>query len=375
MYNSSVRLKSKAVFFLLTNTLVVFGLAAFDHAMAIQHTFPELSRLPGAPVLVRAMDVLLQPESAYDKDRIIGLSHAIQTLQQKSRSFYLASSTFEGELRVDLVFLYSFCRVADDLIDGSTSWDRKQIWIDQLTQFIKRAYSDEDGSYTEYVRSTFPREVQSALLHLPVRRLSKQPLLDLLKGFEIDFKFADSSHNGFNQWPIDTERDLLQYGRYVAGTVAELFLDLVFHHTSQSFSSQSHAKLKDAGVAMGQALQIVNIARDVETDAALGRVYIPSVWVKEYSMTPSDVLSNPAKDVIDEMRKRLLGKAFKLYSKASPAIEGLPKESRAPMRVAVESYMEIGRVLRERKEFRSRPGKATVSRFRRIWVAWKALRK
>ena len=268
---------------------------------------------------------------------------------------------------------YAFCRVADDLIDGSTSWDQKQIWIDQLTEFTRRAYSDKSESSTEYVRTTFPQEVQSALLQLPVDRLSKQPLLDLLKGFEMDFQFADSSRNGFDQWPIGTERDLLQYGRYVAGTVAELFLDLVFHHSPESFTSQSQAKLKDAGVAMGQALQIVNIARDVETDAALGRVYIPSDWLKEYNMTPNDVLANHSKDALDEMRTRLLDKAFGLYSKARPSIEGLPKDSRAPMRVAVESYMEIGRVLREQKGFRSQPSKATVNKIRRMWVAWKAL--
>jgi 15-cis-phytoene synthase/lycopene beta-cyclase len=42
------------------------------------------------------------------------------------------------------------------------------------------------------------------------------------------------------------------------------------------------------------------------------------------------------------------------------------------MRVAVESYMEIGRVLRE-DGYTVKEGKATVPKMRRMRVAWNAL--
>ena len=96
----------EAAFFLATNILIVFGLVAFDHALAILLTFPDLfpevPHIPSPALLLRA---LLTAPSKYDWNRIEGLKEGIGRLQKKSRSFYLASSTFSGRLRIDLVLL------------------------------------------------------------------------------------------------------------------------------------------------------------------------------------------------------------------------------------------------------------------------------
>ena len=123
---------------------------------------------------------------------------------------------------------------------------------------------------------------------------------------------------------------------------------------------------------MGIALQLVNIARDIKVDASIGRVYIPLTWLEEASSSPSDILRDPDRPEAMILRHRLLDLAMKHYSEARPMIEALPKESRGPMRVAVESYMEIGRVLKE-GEYHIKAGRATVPILRRLRVAWKAL--
>lgn len=125
---------------------------------------------------------------------------------------------------------------------------------------------------------------------------------------------------------------------------------------------------------MGIALQYVNIARDVATDAAIGRVYLPTSWLGEEGLGPEDVIKQPKGASIERLQTRLLGKAFLIYEEARGAMAHLPQEARAPMRVAVESYMEIGRVLGE-KGYKTKAGKATVPKLRRIRVAWKALKE
>lgn len=96
----------EAIFFLATNTLIVFGLVAFDHAVAILFTFPKLfPTVPELPSPVTLVQALLTPTSRYDEDRIAGIQQAVQRLQKKSRSFYLASSIFSGRLRIDLILL------------------------------------------------------------------------------------------------------------------------------------------------------------------------------------------------------------------------------------------------------------------------------
>jgi 15-cis-phytoene synthase/lycopene beta-cyclase len=96
----------EAIFFLATNTLIVFGLVAFDHALTILLIFPSLfPDVPELPSPVMLVQALLTDELTYDDERIKGIQQAVGRLRKKSRSFYLASSTFSGRLRIDLILL------------------------------------------------------------------------------------------------------------------------------------------------------------------------------------------------------------------------------------------------------------------------------
>ena len=385
----------EAVFFLLTNTLIVFGLVAFDNALAILQLFPvlfpALPQLPSPALLVRA---LLAPTSSYDHTRIIGLQQALVRLRRKSRSFYLASSAFQGRLRIDLVLLYSFCRVADDLIDNAKDKTEAWHWIAQLKRYLDLSYAtptEKPVDRRAFIEKTFPADSQSTLLLLPTAYLPSSPLYDLLRGFETDTHFPDTL-------PIVTEADLKTYGERVAGTVAELCLHLVYHHASTPEAIPNDGSIEAerltkstkvacivAGFRMGIALQYVNIARDIAVDANIGRVYLPKDWLQEESLPSTDIVpfiqSAPAVPDLDakinRLRARLLDRAFEIYGEARGAIEELPNDVRAAMRVAVESYMEIGRVIKEEGEVGNGPkdkkGRATVPKGRRLRVAYKAL--
>ncbi|KAI9703344.1 MAG: hypothetical protein M1836_007911 [Candelina mexicana] len=366
----------EAMFFLFTNTLIVFGLIAFDNALAILYTFPNqldtVSELPSPILLVKA---LLIPISRYDEERIIGLMEALSRLRKKSRSFYLASGVFQGRLRLDLVLLYSFCRVADDLVDDAESLEIARQWISKLFQYLDLAYeSDMEHSkgqqLRDFVLKGFPASAHHALLLLPTHRLSKYPLYDLIKGFEMDLQFESETQT----WPIKSEHDLQLYASRVAGTVAELCLQLVYHHASTSKAKEQRQSLINAGGKMGIALQYVNISRDIAVDATIRRVYFPTAWLAEEGLKPEDIIEKTGNRKVNVLRTRLLDKADEIYRDAKGAIEELPSEARAPMRVAVESYMEIGRVIRE-DTCAMRAGRATVPKLRRIKVAWRALGK
>lgn len=362
----------EVVFFLATNVLIVFGLIAFDNAFAIlatfPHLFPTIPTLPSPILLIRA---LLVPTSAYDDDRIEGLEQALARLRAKSRSFYLASGVFQGRLRIDLVLLYSFCRVADDLVDEARTVDEAKGWIARLNQYLDICYNivptEKLLPRDEFVKSFFPIYAQAALTLLPTDYLSPQPLYDLLKGFETDLHFASA-----NPYPIEDLPTLQLYGARVAGTVAESCIELVFHHTRVQVPQAKRSHIVQAGGRMGIALQYVNIARDISVDASNGRVYLPTIWLKNEGLTPEDILNDPASAQSEHLRQRLLDSAMEIYEEAKRAIEELPLEARGPMRVAVESYVEIGRVLRTRG-YKVKAGRATVPKLRRLRVAWKAL--
>ena len=361
----------EAVFFLVTNILIVFGLVAFDNALTILLTFPALyktvSSLPSPRLLVHA---LLVPTSNYQVERLEAFRDAIDRLRRKSRSFYLASGVFQGRLRHDLILLYSFCRVADDLVDTASNAAEARKAIDLLRGYLDIKYSrepsQENSSRLNTLLDKVPRSSRSALKFLPTHYLSSEPLYDLLRGFEMDLEFSSIAS------PIRDQGILEKYGERVAGTVAELIIQLAYHHSNASVSDVVRYEVLKAGRTMGIALQIVNIARDIAVDAAIGRVYIPTTWLKEVGLRLEDIIEAPARPEIVALRGQLLDLAMSLYREAMPKIEMLPPEARSPMKVAVESYIEIGRVLRE-PGYQIKAGRATVPKLRRIRVAWKAL--
>lgn len=387
----------EAIFFLLTNCLIIFGLVAFDNAIAILNTFPtvftSVPKLPKPTLLLRA---LLLPASTYDDDRILALQQCARRLRNKSRSFFLASGAFQGRLRIDLIILYSFCRIADDLVDNAENTKEAKKWIEKLRKYLDLSYSgghrNPDGAVipakdrnqgiaTLYAVRNFPSDAVLTLMFLPSQCLDKEPLYELLNGFEMDLAFNSASPTG----KIKTESDLDLYGARVAGTVALLCIQLVLFHYPGT-SEPVARRLLAAGHDMGIALQYTNIARDLFKDAENGRVYVPNGWLKKEKLTPETFMDLLRKAIdsdrtnldpflvkkFDLIRSRLLDRAFSFYESSIGAIEQLPSPAQGPMRVAVESYMQIGREL-QRSSFRNKADGASVPKWKRLWIGWKAL--
>jgi phytoene synthase len=62
-------------------------------------------------------------------------------------------------------------------------------------------------------------------------------------------------------------------------------------------------------MSLGSAMQLTNIARDIQTDARLGRVYIPKDYLTE--TTPEELSTNP--ELAYGAVSRLLRRADDLY--------------------------------------------------------------
>ncbi|KAK5402488.1 hypothetical protein LTR20_003528 [Exophiala xenobiotica] len=368
----------EAVFFLITNILVVWGSVAFDNAFAILDAFPQyFPVVPGTPSPLLLLKALFLPTSKYDSNRLRGLQNSLTVLARKSRSFYLASGVFSGRLRIDLILLYAFCRVADDLIDDAPSAEEADRWVKHFSNFLDAVYSPKsDSTRLQETLSPFPANAQTILMLLPSDKLPSEPLYSLLDGFRMDQKFfaKDASENP----PIKTFADLERYATCVAATIGELCLNLVYQHDpDQGVNPETRQKCLAAGARMGRALQYVNIARDVQTDAEVGRCYIPHDWLAQ-STTSSP---NARKQETLRYRKEILDTAFRIYAVDRDAIEELPSYARSGIRVAVESYMEIGRVLRHRIQHgqpldfagSGKKGRASVPKSKRVWVGWRTM--
>jgi 15-cis-phytoene synthase len=259
-----------------------------------------------------------------------------------SRSFFTASLLLPPRVAAPAMGLYGFCRVADDLIDGS---DTPALAVMQLRQRLDTIYAGER-----------PAEVCDRALAAVVREHAiPRTLLDaLVEGFAWD---VEGRH-------YETIEALHGYGARVAGTVGAM-MTLVM----ESRSEQALARACELGVAM----QLTNIARDVGEDARLGRLYLPRRWMREAGLDPDAWLAAPRFDErLASVVQRLLAEADRLYARAECGVVTLPRDCRPGIQAARLIYAEIGHAL-QRSGCDSVTRRSVVPRTRQLALLAQAL--
>ncbi|KAJ5379703.1 Bifunctional lycopene cyclase/phytoene synthase [Penicillium cataractarum] len=372
----------EATFFFLSNVMVVFGMVTMDHAIALAQYDIVISESPGRslpPIAQIAWSYMAQRRKPLDVGFLDGLRAAVTELSRKSQSMYLGSAMFQDGLRVDLIFLYSFCRVIDDLVDEAPTREKAQESIKEASQVLHWRFSTKSPRKPlyDYLKADKDNKFGSnstpllnSIALLPASRLSLGPLIELLSGFDMDLLFSAEK----NEFPIETEKDLEVYAQRVAGTVAAGLLELVFSHSEVQYSTAQREKIINAGQKMGQALQYVNVARDIKRDAAINRVYIPTMWLKTKGLTPTDVINNPEDPALATFESQMLVKADSAYQSSVDAIDELPRDVRGPVKTTVESYMMIGQMVRKaRQDAIKIEGKLKVPLWRRLTLAWREM--
>ena len=126
--------------------------------------------------------------------------------------------------------------------------------------------------------------------------------------------------------------------------------------------------------AMGRALQLVNIARDICKDAAMGRVYVPlSAFPSVSAML--DVLLPPTSGPGPSYAPYslpIIKQAYELRRSSEKSIEALPSTARGGTRAMVASYFEIAAAVKKQCGEVDERG-VKVSKWRRASSAAKAM--
>lgn len=262
-------------------------------------------------------------------------------LREGSKSFFAASLLLPRRVRVPMVPIYAFCRMADDAVDNA----REPGAVEALQARLAAAFegrphdSPIDRAFSDVARAhELPRAVVEALI----------------EGFAWD---AEGRR-------YETLSELHGYAARVASTVGVLMSVLMGVRDRDAL-----ARACDLGVAM----QLTNIARDVGEDARNGRVYLPLDWLAEAGLDPTMLVARPAfSPALGEVIERLLRHAGTLYARADAGIAMLPEDCRSSIRAASLIYADIGRVV-ERAGFDSVSRRAVVPLGRKLWLLMRAL--
>jgi phytoene synthase len=266
--------------------------------------------------------------------------------RRSGSSFSAAFWMLPKPKRRALFAIYAFCRLADDIADDpAIRGDRVAL--------LQRWREELEGAYRGKARHPVGIALGDAVARF---RLPEQTFLDLLQGIESDL--GGESFDSFD--------DLHRYCYCVASTVGLLLVRVLGYRNSRC--------LKYAE-AMGIAVQLTNVLRDVGDDATSGRIYLPRQELEHFGVSASSLESG---EMTDELRL-LMGcyaERARIYYERAESL--LPDEDRRSLRPA-EAMGRIYRELLEELQRRSFPcfdEPLRLSKARRltiavgVWIGW-----
>lgn len=263
---------------------------------------------PLAPDLA-APPVGMTLADAYEACRLVTRHHA--------HAFYFSIRFLPPEKRRAIWAIYAVCRYSDDLVDrapaGATHADllaRIDWWESKLRALetnlpIVRAFADARARFA----------------------IPTEPLWDLLAGMRMDL-----THARYATW-----EELRRYCYCVASTIGLLCTPVLGYDGAP--------ETLEYAANLGVAMQLTNILRDIGTDAAVGRIYLPQDEIAAFGYDEEKI----AAGVVDSAFRRLMAfqiaRARALYRESTPGIARLHRNGRLPVQAAATLYGGIlGRI-------------------------------
>ncbi len=256
-------------------------------------------------------------EESYQYCRTITANYA--------KTFYLATLLMPEPKRKAIWAIYAWCRSTDELVDGlksqSTTSETLDKWETQLESvFAGYPVNNMDAALIDTLEK-FPMDIQ--------------PFRDMIAGQRMDLYRSR----------YETFEELKLYCYRVAGTVglmssAILGINRDTHNAPWEKNKPLYIPTEEA-IALGIAMQLTNILRDVGEDSHRGRIYLPLKDLALFDYTEVELLQG----VIDDRWRALIQfqiqRARKYYALAAQGISYLIPDARWPVWTALMQYQGI----------------------------------
>jgi farnesyl-diphosphate farnesyltransferase len=220
-----------------------------------------------------------------------------EILPAASRTFAIGIRVLPGTLGRAVLASYLVCRVADTVEDErAIAATDKAVLLDRLLECFDGPAAaaafpalvpalSGDAEHARLVRHT--PDVFTVFRSLPAgtQRHVRRWVTEMVTGMRA---FVLRYPDGIR---IQTLDEFSEYCYYVAGTVGYLLTDL-WHEHSPSIGAARYALLRRHCQAFGQALQTVNILKDVARDAAgENSIYVPEQSLRRHGSSHATLLA------------------------------------------------------------------------------------
>ncbi len=281
-------------------------------------------------------------EVAWPPQDAEALDHVRAVAAASGSSFYLPLWSLSKVRRNAMFAVYAFCREVDDIADGAAPVAEKRARLASWRREIEALFEGR------------PAKITARALALPCLRfgLEKEAFLALVDGMEMDA--AEDIRA-----PALAELEL--YCARVAGAVGRL---------SVRVFGSTEAAADEVAYELGQALQLTNILRDLDEDAARGRLYLPRELLEAHGVGERDSLAVLGHPALPGVCADLAALARQRFANAAAALD---KCARGPMRPAF-AMMAVYRRILDRLEARGwtrLDERVGLSKPEKLWIAFR----
>ncbi len=269
-----------------------------------------------------------------------------QAITRKSASnLALAFVLLPKPKRHAMSALYAFCREVDDVADDeSVPVEKRRADLTAWREDVRRAC---EGGEPKFIVN---RELQPIIseYHLPFGYFD-----ELIQGVEMDLDIKR----------YDSFEDLELYCYRVASVVGLLSIEIFGYQDKNC---------REYAIALGKALQLTNILRDVRNDAERGRIYLPLSELQRHKVSPEEILRSEYSDRYEKLAETVAGKAKAFYREAGQALPLVDRRSMAAAELMSSVYGSLLKELERRRFDVFNGGRVRLGRGQKLALIWRA---
>ncbi|SUZ55571.1 uncharacterized protein METZ01_LOCUS8425 [marine metagenome] len=233
----------------------------------------------------------------------------------RDTNFYYSFLVLPSAKRKAIVAVWDFCRAVDDAVDcpadnqlGEPAGQVLHLWREELA-----------SCYNALTPTT--RQGRNLKAVVAEFKLPRRPFDDLIDGVEMDT--VARRYRTFD--------DLYEYCVRVASAVGLLCIEIFGYRDPQT---------RDYAIALGVALQLTNIIRDIPTDLQRGRLYLPTDDLERFGCSEEDLCHGASERVISLLHYEC-AQARLFYDKADALLPSVDRRRMVAAEIMGAIYFTI----------------------------------
>lgn len=256
-------------------------------------------------------------------------------LKHTSRSLYLSVQALPRAMRPAFSVAYLLCRYADTIADTHLlPAERRLYWIERFpgmihsqnpqeaTQLAREISGGSENPYEEQlIKHLIPCLNWFNQIPAPQQTIIMEVVQAVCEGMRMDLS-TFPTREGAAPIALKTPDELEHYCRLMGGMPGLFWSKLIYHTQRVAMPEEQFYEL---GQHVGDALQIVNILRDLPKDLPMGRCYFPQTDLEQAGLTPTELLSSSNSARFEPVKRQWIVWGLRRLASAKPYFRQLSR--------------------------------------------------